>query len=418
MTDQHVQSPGPARVVLEGVPRVGFYRPGERCPEDFPFAGSLRAVLEYLGEGFGCQHVQVSGADWQLGCTYAYLLATSGLAWRLLWNPTSWDYANGDVLLIAADPLAPLRRTFEAVGRDHEIVLREDWAQKLGLEPSDRSDGTGYRSYGGPDGPLAADETTKSWPPPADGLPFVSASERIVASIRERGRPVLAFGVVGPPECCVVAGYDEGGDVLLGWSYFQEFPEFGQGVEIEPSGYFRKRDWLADTVGLITIGGKREKPPLGEIARSSLRWAISLTRTPCVGHYRSGLAAYTAWAEALLRDDDFAGDVAVVRDRYRVHYDTVGIVAEGRWYGAQYLKELAKREPAMADDLSAAARCYEAEHDLMWDVWNLAGGNAFTDAQVTKLTEPEVRRRIAPVILQARERDAEAAERLERALGR
>ena len=34
----------------------------------------------------------------------------------------------------------------------------------------------------------------------------------IVESIRDKGRPVIAHGVIGPPEECIVAGYDEGGD--------------------------------------------------------------------------------------------------------------------------------------------------------------------------------------------------------------
>jgi len=32
----------------------------------------------------------------------------------------------------------------------------------------------------------------------------------------DRGIPVLAFPVVGPSDCCIITGYDEGGEVLLG----------------------------------------------------------------------------------------------------------------------------------------------------------------------------------------------------------
>ena len=49
-----------------------------------------------------------------------------------------------------------------------------------------------------------------------------------------------------PPEAAIVAGYDQGGHVLVGWSFFQQDPEFSAGLEFEPAGYFRKRDWITD----------------------------------------------------------------------------------------------------------------------------------------------------------------------------
>lgn len=45
--------------------------------------------------------------------------------------------------------------------------------------------------------------------------------KRIVESI-DRGLPVLTFGIVGPPVCSIICGYDENGDVLIGWSQFTD----------------------------------------------------------------------------------------------------------------------------------------------------------------------------------------------------
>ena len=45
------------------------------------------------------------------------------------------------------------------------------------------------------------------------------ARGHIIESIRDRGRPVIAHGVIGPPEECIIAGYDEGGDVSVGWNF-------------------------------------------------------------------------------------------------------------------------------------------------------------------------------------------------------
>ncbi|MBI3948481.1 MAG: hypothetical protein HY321_21385 [Armatimonadetes bacterium] len=364
----------PARVRLEGVPRVRFYD-GTRCPEDVPLPSCLRACLEYLGDPPGCRHLQGQAATWPMHCGYAYLMGTSGAAFRLLWNPQVWDMANGDVMRTAEDPRQPVLRAFESVGYACEILRQEEG----------RDNGALFR-------------------------------ERIAASLRQ-GRPVIGFGVVGPPECCLITGCDEGGEALIGWSFFQDFPEFAAGLEFEPTGEFRKRDWLAETPGIVVIGERGERPESGEVFRRALDWAIRVTRTPRVRHRRAGLAAYGAWAEALLRDDQFAGqELAVLHDRYMVHYDATGTVAEGRWYASLFLRQIAASEPAAAAPLERAAACYVAEHDLMWAVWEFAGGNGVSDAHVRKLAEPRVRRRIVPLIHLAREKDEQAAGHLEEAL--
>lgn len=377
MADPSESSPEQVCVVLEGVPRVGFYEGGARCPEDVPFPSCLRASLEFMGDNLGCEHIE-TGSSWGLNCAYAYLMGTSGAAFRLSWRP-GWYEDNVDIRYMSDDPSAPLRRAFEAVGYGYEIIKMDEG----------RDNEATFRHY-------------------------------IIESIRDQGRPVLGFGVIGPPECCIIAGYDEYGDVLIGWNFFQGFPELNAGAEFEPSGYFRKRDWFKDTDALIIIGEKLGKPRLGDIYREALKWALQVVRTPATfGDRHNGLAAYTAWADHLLRDDDFPpGDMAKLRQRYMVHHDATGAVAEGRWYASLFLAQIARHEAGMAPELLAAASCYAAEHDLMWQVWNLAGGIGFSDEQVRKLAEPAVRRQITLVILQAQDRDAEAADHIERALAK
>ncbi len=103
-------------------------------------------------------------------------------------------------------------------------------------------------------------------------------------------------------------------------------------------------------------------------------------------------------------------------ERYLVHYGAVGALAKARWYGSLFLKQAAAVLPAMAGELAAAAECCVAEHDLMWAVWESAGGNGVSDAHERKLADPGVRRRIIPLIRLARKEDAEAAAHVERAL--
>ena len=222
--------------------------------------------------------------------------------------------------------------------------------------------------------------------------------------------------MIGPPECCVITGYDEGSDVLLGWNFFQGFPDFFAGAQ-EPSGYFRKQGWFKDTNSLVVIGEKRQLPQQSVLHREILKWALDVARTPVVNGRSSGVAAYEVWAEQLLRDEDFpVGNKMAIKKRHVVHDDAVGMVAEARWYASVFLPQIARREAGKAEELLAAASCYAAEHDLMWKIWGLVGGIGHEEPKALKFAEPSVRRQIISVIHQARDKDVEAADHIERAL--
>ena len=80
-----------------------------------------------------------------------------------------------------------------------------------------------------------------------------------------------------------------------------------------------------------------------------------------------------------------------------------------------YMARVAGDNDRMAPSLYAAASCFAEEHSLMWKVWGLAGGIGNQEAYL-KFALPQVRREMAPVILQARDKCTEAAEHIERAL--
>jgi RNA polymerase sigma factor (sigma-70 family) len=371
------------RRVLEGVPQVSFelyklYRSDgmQRCPESMPFVSCLRSCLEFMGEDWGYKAIEAHGTKWRLDNGYVYLMGTTGAAFRLNWKP-GWHMDNPAISLMADDRMEPFRRGFDSVGYAYEFIEREH-------------EGKGEAHF----------------------------RKRIIESIRDGRRPVIARGVVGPPVECIIVGYDDDGAALIGWSYFQGLPEFSAGLEFEPSGYFRKRDWFKHTAGLFLIGDKTEAPPRGEAYRSALAWALDIARTPVVLDDRhNGHAAYAAWADALSDDDEFpAGDMDLLRFRYHVHEDAVGTVAEGRWYAAQFLKQVVEDEPALGEHLQAAIRCYEAEHDLMWKIWGLVGGPERSDAGAQKLAEAETRRQIIPTIREAQDKDRQAIGHIEKAL--
>ena len=364
--------------VIEGIPRVGFYRGGNACPESYPFPSCLAACLRSMGDGRGTHEIDVHGGKWVVNNTYVYLMGTSGEAFRLFWRP-NWDLGNSGILSLTPDSRQFFEHAFSAIGYRYEILHGQD-----------------------------------------PGVDESVMRKRISQSIRDAGRPVLGFGVVGPPECCIITGLDQAGEVLMGWSFFQDASDFGAGLDFEPCGYFRKRGWFAHTHALVLIGEKQGPVAQEAVYRRSMQRAIDLIRRPTIhldGPWPSGLAAFTMWAETIVRNEDFpAGDMSMLRQRHLAHTSTVGMVAEGRWYGSLFLKEVAAAIPHLAEPLQEAITCVEREHKLMWQIWGLVGGLGFEDDKVLRFAEPEVREQIVPIIRQARDLDARAADCLEEAL--
>jgi hypothetical protein len=181
------------RKTLDGVPRFRYIKDGFN-----PFALCLKSCLTYLDNPRA----------------YGQLVADSGACFRMAWNHTEWDEGNMDLAHLGPEPF---RRGLQCAGYRPRFLVKPDWWQGLTADDIERV----------PDG--------------ADGKRTMR--EAIVASI-DRGVPVLAFGVVGPPEVSVIAGYDEGGEVVVGWSCHAEAHPPNGGAE--PNGMFRQRDrWQA-----------------------------------------------------------------------------------------------------------------------------------------------------------------------------
>jgi hypothetical protein len=376
MADSHT----PERCVLEGVPRVHFYEGGPFCPEDICFPSALKTCLEFMGDPIGCKHTSPPTRG-LASCGYSYLVGTTGEAFALSWS-LDWQFTNAIRNLAVITDDAPYRYALDSIGYGCELVHKKPGSDNEAI----------FR-------------------------------ERIITSITQARRPAIAFGVVGPPEAAIITGYDAcgshaGGDVLIGWGFFQGMPDFAAGLEFEPSGTFRKQDWFRDTGSLLIIGDKGEAPKPADVYREALRWNTEVARRPGVNGIPNGWAAYTAWADALSRDENFpAGDEVTLRHRHSLHEMAVGTVAENRWYGGQFLLEAADHvHYSQIEDLFVAAGRLAAEHDLMWQIWDAAGGNGNPDAWM-RLADPAVRRRIVPLVLAAREKDMDAVTHLEHALG-
>lgn len=363
----------PQRLILPNVPRVHFYEGESTCPEDIPFAACLRSALTFLGEQPDCQH-SGCGRSWGVACSYAYFLTAAGAAFALTWRD-GLSPDNQQLHNFSPDPGLPYRLALEAAGYTSRRI-----------EKSSAADDRDY---------LRAE----------------------IAASLQRAHPVIGFGVVGPPEACLITGLDEQGEILTGWSFFQQMPEFSAGLSFEPNGCFRQREWYENLHSLVLIEDKTARPPVRQVLQRALLRSADIVGLPKVGEFHNGLAAYSAWAASLLEDDAFRGkDEAELNLRCQVHNAAVSQVAEARWYAARCLAETLEHLPyAASEDLLGAAALYTGEHHLMWEIWDLTGGPGNPRAHL-RLAEPGIRSKIALRIQDARQKDARALEHLQRAV--
>ena len=360
------------RRVLTDVKRIGFYpeiqqHESERSPEGIIFPSCMRSVMQHLG------HPEYD---------YIHFVGVTGAGFYLNWKD-GWHADNSAIYYMVphSEHIKLFEYAFESTGYALDLLLLKG-EQALSEE---------------------------------------EARSRIVSCI-DAGSPIISHGVVGPPETCIIAGYGEGGEVLIGWSFFQHFEPFNRGLEFESNGMFRKRNWFPETYDLFCFGERRDPPDPRTVARTSLEWAVKVVRTKETwnGRTNNGLAAYDAWADHLLRDEEITADGRIPEGSnevpFNVHNEAAGMVAEGRYYASEYLIRLAQADIKMRTLLLKAAASYSREHDLMWEIWDCCGGNGRSPQHMERFAEPATRRKIVSLIQQAKEEDQRAIEYIEEAL--
>lgn len=227
------------------------------------------------------------------------------------------------------------------------------------------------------------------------------------------GKPVFAFGIIGPPECCLVTGYDPANSALLGYSYFQP----------DPSTYYYQPDWHSHAhfpgpLGMFILGDKHAAPSQRQILISTLEYAIELsqmTAPPWLpGDHSAGLSAYDAWAAALEADSDYpATDQAAMDARILVQSNEVTMTEE-RASAATYLRAAISVGSEAQDDLLAAADLYD---QVAAESKNLYTGDRSRGSAIrAALSDPKIRRQYAAHVRVAKEKEAQALTHLQSAL--
>ncbi|MEA4883169.1 MAG: AraC family transcriptional regulator [Clostridia bacterium] len=359
--------------VLYGVPQVSYFSTENECT---PFPSVLKACLGFMGQP----------------TTYHHLMAITGAAFRLLWNSEYWDGGNVDILGIRLDATEPLRRAMDSVGRDYTLLCK---TEHTALPRGGRGDSGQVRT--------------------GDKPAFVELIKREI----DAGRPVIGFGIIGPPEACIITGYRNGGETLLGWNFFQEMPEFAAGIEREPCGYFVREGWYEhpDTIAILALGEQKDEPLDKDLLVDTLTYALEIMETPKAHERTAGFAAYGAWAHDLLRESEFpkGAPLPMLMERLMCQADGVTMIGE-RWQAFRFMEEQAVLSPTAKIELEEAAQLFRQESRLALQMGEAIGGIRMGEKQALTLAKREIREALVHLIQQARELDMRAAEHMKRAL--
>jgi hypothetical protein len=159
--------------------------------------------------------------------------------------------------------------------------------------------------------------------------------------------------VVGPPEISLITGYDEGGEVMVGWSCFQGELHAAQ---LGPNGMFRQSDWCERTLGLILLNGKLDEAEVQRVRGEALEWAYRVMTMPKGKTHEFGEPAYKGWCYGLARDYEFPeGDEKTLQSRRFTFWDGLIMQAE-RGDAAALLEREANGRPDTAEHLCEGVR--------------------------------------------------------------
>ncbi|MCL2773432.1 MAG: helix-turn-helix domain-containing protein [Oscillospiraceae bacterium] len=350
--------------VLYGVPKVYYGRQIDGQTQVTPFPMCLQAVLNYMGQNI----------------SYTQIMAASGAAFRQRWDAGGWNLAAVDIRFTYEEHLKPFELAFKGAGRSYKIL----------------------------ENPNKPKSVTKE------------AALELIKSEIDCGRPVIALGVVGPPEACIVTGYRDNGEKLLGWSLFQNGSGFGGAFDIDESGYFIKDNWWENTEAVMSVGEEvNEYTPVKEVLKNALM-LMTTERVETYGgikrpgsSFYGGQAAYEAWAKAVEGDSFFTGS-SNVSDICYCQGDAEEMLGGGRYYAAEYIGSLSAQYPHLSKELAECADLLKSASECAEKMFQTWSGTypGVNEASIARLKERETRIKIAAFIRQAAKFEKDACVKL------
>lgn len=339
--------PNQDQMILLGVPKVQY------CPEGLtPFPSCLRACANYMG----------------IDVSYDYTMTASGAAFRLTWDETHWNLGNVDSIYTYDEPERVFKQGIESIGCNYEFLGRKKNTQK------------------------------------EEFITFIKSQI-------DKGNPVIALGIIGPPEACIITGYRNDGQTLLGWNFFQDNPEFNSTVTFDESGYFISDCWWenTDTVAVMSLEPADKK--MIDI-KTILSNAITVMTGRKDGNYAKGLMAYDAWVKAVDNDPDFSEELLLplLAERLFTHGDALDCVADGRYHASVFMKKTAEQYVEQKALFEQVANYFMEVFEIHKKLFEAVGGWERGEIQMRKFAQPEVRRKTVELIRQAKANDEKAFE--------
>jgi len=194
--------------------------------------------------------------------------------------------------------------------------------------------------------------------------------QKMVESI-DKGIPVLTYGIVGPPTCSIIYGYDENGDILIGWSQFAD------------NEYFQVKNGLMESDALIFIGNKKHSADIAEGIRKAIYNIPRFANLPQT-NIKFGKAAFDAWADSLLDDDAFMDE-----EKLEQPLDTYGSCTvqfgTNRHYMNDYLQKAKKLCPDIVPLIDKLEQAYKHADAAFDNVIDFQGGFFFEKGKAVLL---------------------------------
>lgn len=259
-----------------------------RFPERFAFPASLASAIEAIHAARGplTDNSPSEQADSARRSLYDSIMVASGIAFGLLWHE---EHCLSSLDLTQVQPFDDvLRHSFDYLGFDYKVIVKSD----------------------------------------------ASVKADIFAEVRmsiDAGKPVLAFGIVGPPECSLICGYDENG-LLYGYSQYQsQDPN-----DLDELGMFISDAWFENTWQYVIITEPSDsRAHLSDIIQRGYK----IAKQTYIDGYFAGPAAYDSWVNFIRHSDLATMNEDQIQERFRFHSLILDYLEEARTALARYLRQ-------------------------------------------------------------------------------
>lgn len=312
-----------------------------------------------------CMRSAMAALDGNEDYDFLFFVGVTGDLFMQIWNEPKWQY-NDSYSTVCRDSQVPIKAAFDACGYEYEYIYGE--------------------------------EIQKSKP---------EYIRKIVESI-DKGLPVLTFGIVGPPICSIICGYDENGDTLIGWSQFtDESKEDNPSDLVTSKEYFQVRNGLDRSTALIFFTKKKNTPSIAESIKNSILNIPKLASLPSENNRYFARRAFEAWADSLLCDEYFQNE-SMLGSPLDTYGSCIVMLGTNMHFMQKYLERALESCPELSEQIHKLKQAYEKENEALQRLIDFQGGYFF-DADRNAILNKDYRIQLAEIIRQVGQCYEEAA---------